>query len=251
MPLLMKFTRFLIFLFLTACAPFTTVAPPPTRQAVRASLPPALRTWGSRLQACAAKDPGTDLFVEEKASSDPAAGQADVAFHLVQPPGPIPASLVQVGAEDIVLLVNAGNPVEKLSQAQLGDLFAGKITRWEALAPAPKGFTGEVQVWTYPASEELRRVFESALFHDGNSQAQPMLAPDPQAMLEAIASSEMAIGYAPMSWLKTLSPDLEKNLKQVQLEPALSQALHAPVLAASAAEPQGAVRALLVCLEQK
>ncbi len=244
-----KFLSGLLLLLATACAPFTTAAPLPTRQPVRVDLPPALRPWGSRLQACGAENPGMDLFVLESAPASQATGQADLTFHLGAPVTKS-AYLAQVGTEDITILVNAANPNDKLSLAQLQQLYLGQALTWATIASAPAGFDQTVQLWTYPAGDELRWAFESAVFRGSQSQAQAMLAPDPQAMLEAVSSAKNAIGYVPGSWMKTVTPELAKGLKQIEVESALAQELRQPVLASSAVEPQGPARALLECLEK-
>ncbi len=238
-------------ILLVSCASFTTQPPLPTRQPVIASLPPALRPWGSRLQDCAAKQKGMDFFLEEASPSSEIAARADLAFQLGAGSIRGTAFATQVGWEDIVVIASVSNPLEKLSTGQLQQLFGGQTTRWEKLSPAPAGLSGEVHLWNYPPGDELRQTFEMAVFQVNSGLAQPMLAPDPQAMIEAVGSDPIAIGYIPKGWLGSAAADQKGGVKAISLEASLVQALHLPVLAISPAEPQGAARALLVCLVGK
>ena len=192
-----------------------------------------------------------DFFLIEAPAGSEAAAQADLAFHLGAPSNPGSTYIAQAGWEDLIVLINASNPLSNLTKEQLYALFSGQVRRWEALSSASIAFMHEVQAWSYPASDELRQAFEDVIFQAGPNQAQAMLAPDPQAMLEAVASDESAIGYVPGSWLKYASTDLTENLKVVSIDSELEEAFHLPVLVGSASEPQGAARALLVCLSAK
>ena len=78
-----------------------------------------------------------------------------------------------------------------------------------------------------------------------------MLAPDPQAMLEAIAGNINAIGYIPGSFLTSGDPTLTSNINIIQVDKPLEDALHQPVIAVTRSEPQGLMRSLLVCLQNR
>jgi hypothetical protein len=104
-----------------------------------------------------------------------------------------------------------------------------------------------VQFWTYPKEDELRAAFEAAILSVGISSTRAMLAPDPGAMLQAIANQSGSIGYAPRSWLKGGS----NSVRVIELDSKLEEKLRLPVLAISSKEPAGAVRTLLLCLQGK
>jgi len=192
-----------------------------------------------------------DFFLVEADPTSEAAVQADLSFHLGTAVNLGKVYATQVGWEDIVVIASASNPLDRLSSDQLLALFSRRVKNWEELSPAPKGLTGEVYLWTYPQGDEIRRAFEIVSLQGGSSSAQPMLAPDPQAMLEAVGADPDAVGYIPRSWMANLGTEPASKLKVITLDSNQSQALHLPVLAVSPLEPQGSGRALLVCLEGK
>ncbi len=102
-----------------------------------------------------------------------------------------------------------------------------------------------------PDGDPTRISFDQAVIAYQSLTSEAMLAPDPQAMLEAIAGDINAIGYLPESILSSADPTLVENIKIVQLDKSLDEALHQHVIAVTRNEPQGRMRDLLVCLQNK
>ena len=230
----------LVSLCLVACGSVLTTWVPATPQAVTLILTPALRPLTSTLYACAASRPGISLYLEERSVSGLKSGGEEIYVRL----GYLPEAgySVQLGWEQLTVIVNAANPISSLSTDELHGLFWGQFRQWEALG----GDGGDVQVWVYSAGEDIRQAFDPVVLGNNPVTTYAMIAPDPQAMLEAISDNPSAIGYLPESWLADNS--LSTLVEVVQLEPAIERSLRQPVLALASTQPSQSVRSLLSCL---
>ena len=99
------------------------------------------------------------------------------------------------------------------------------------------------QIWAYSEGNELRAIFDGAVLGNAALSSYVFLAPDPAAMLEAVAADPMAIGYLPKSWLT-------QNVQTISVASELQDAFEHPVLALTNAKPEGNLRNYLVCLQQ-
>ncbi len=239
--------RFLPFLSLAALllASACSVAPieapvQPTAQAVVVSITPAAAGWGRSIRDCAAAHPEAGLFLIETPAPALDPMKADLLIRLGEP-GQAEWYAAQIGQEEITMIAHPDLAGIHISAANLAGLMSGEITNWNRLQGPDQG----VQVWTYPKGDELRQALDAAVKTKVTADAN--LAPDPQAMLDAVSQNPGAIGYAPASWLKDQP---ETAVQRLDVDPELSAALHLPVLALSAAEPQGLPRALLICMQK-
>ncbi len=220
-----------------------TASPPPTPQAVDAAITPGLRPLEKALHACALAHPEIALFLEETPASSLNIRDGRLGFRLGEPPGSAEFA-APLGSEEITVIVNPDNPAFGLSAQNLSDLFSGQITGWQELGAASL----PVQAWIYPEGDEVRSLFDAAVLHGKGTTPLARLAPDPQAMLEAVSSDAGAIGYLPHAWL--VFDENTHNVKKVRLEEGLTIALRQPVLALSAGQPvPAAAHTLLSCLQ--
>ncbi len=227
-------------LLLAACQP-QAASPIPTLPVVRVQFTPAAQPLTARLHACAAQV-GAGLVVDETPAGALDPSGADFALRLGVPAAS-PGFLAQVGQDEIVVIVPPDNPVQDLSLADLQGIFSGKIKSWDALAGGQGQSGGAIQVWAYPPGDDLRAAFDVAVL--GNAGLTPLAypAPDPAAMLQAVASNPGAIGYV-------LKSELDASVRSLPLSDVDLSAFEQPVLAISQAEPQGVARALLVCMQE-
>lgn len=224
---------------LAACTAPATQPPPPTPQVLTVALTPAVRTWQPSFYACAATLPDLRLWMEETPASRLDL-QNGLALRLGAPVLAAPYFAAQIGEEQIVILVHPDNPITSLSAEALRRLYTGQMVTWDSLEAA---FSQPVQAWSYPDSEELSQIFKAALWGSTPSPIQAFLAPDPAAMLEAVAATPGALGYLPRSWLA------DNALRSISVDKELAEGLRQPVLVLSAAEPQGLAQALVSCLQ--
>jgi hypothetical protein len=219
---------------LAACRELSTAAPLPTPDTVLVQITPALQKLTPRLQACAQQDTTVGLRVKEVPAQALDFRQAAVSLRIDLAPGTQPYA-ADLGSIQIAIIAPPGQAPSHLSRNDLANIYNGRLTQWP-------GSSQPIQLWTYLPGDDLRQAFERLV--PGEQSEQPpsqqlRLAPSPQAMLDAVAASPGALGYVPKDWLDA----------RVQAIP-LDVTLAAPLLALTPAEPQGAARRLIACLQK-
>ena len=141
------------------------------------------------------------------------------------------------------LVVYPGNPLDEISQADLQRLLSGEFATWAELAPGA-GFEAPLEVWRYPEGDDLALALDKIYPAWASST---WLAPDPQAVLESVANNKGGLGFVPQSWLAAVGP----AVKTISLPPETAPALHLPITAHTASEPQGELRVLLACVTDR
>lgn len=235
-----KFLLGLILLCLTGCQPLAA-RPTSTPQIIQVVMTAGTRPWTDRLNQCANQTPGSALIVHEVPASALDLSRAELGLRFGAPGQPAPFS-AEIGQDGFAIIANPGTVNLDRPLAQLRELFLGDDHPWEmeptgeptgTPQPAP-----DVQVWSYPAGDDIRLAFENS-FLEGNSISTGVnLAPDPQAMLEAVSKNAGAIGYLPKSMVT--------DSVSVLNIPDSDQ----PILAIAKSEPQGLARQILVCLQK-
>ncbi|PWH11727.1 MAG: hypothetical protein DDG60_16895 [Anaerolineae bacterium] len=214
----MKHALFAAILFLTACTPMKSEIPqeaaPPPVVSVYAS--PTAEPWLEAVYACAA-----EISVVIRLSVSQSA--ADIRLRLGEPPN-LTTPAYQIGAEDVLVVTHPQNPLADLTMEDVRRLFA-------------EG--GEnVEVWVYASGGEVQELFEREVMHGTRIHALARLALHPEQMLESLERDSRAVGLLPRRWLR--APLREAfALRDV------------PVLAITPGEPQGAVKELIACLQQR
>jgi phosphate transport system substrate-binding protein len=201
-----------------------------------------LRPLEEGLHACASANPEIALFLEEKSASSLELLEDKLSFRLGQP---LPSLSFEapIGAEQIIIILNQGNPITNLSSQDINDLFSGKIMNWQEI----NGINRSVQIWIYPEGDDVGSIFDAVVFHGYIRSAETQIAPDPQAMLEAVAEDVGAIGYLPKAWMATSQN--AQLVKQAKIDDGLMEMLHQPILALSTGRPGPAEETLLACLQ--
>jgi phosphate transport system substrate-binding protein len=233
-----------LVLFLTACGMAYESTPAPTPEAIKIIYPPALQAWADSLASCADKNPQVALYFIQPDSSHAGIQPNDIVLEFGNPVINSDVTyLFQVGWDQVVVVVNQENSVTQLSTDELKSIFSGQ-------ALLSKNASGQfTQVWVLPEDEPTRRIFDQAVMQEQSLTTEAFLAPDPVAMLQAIAQNIETIGYLPESFLTMNTSSTAGKVKIVQLDSALNADLRRPVVAITQSEPQGFLRDLLVCLE--
>lgn len=214
----MKHALFAAILFLTACAPMKAGIPeeaasPPV---VSVYVSPAAEPWLEDVYAC-----GTEISAIIRFSASESA--ADIRLRLGEPPN-LTTPAYQIGTEDVLVVTHP--------QSALGELTADEVRRLFAEG-------GEnVEVWVYASSADIQEIFRREVMQGTQITSRARLALHPEQMLESLKNDNRAVGILPRRWLR--APLREAfALRDV------------PVLALTAAEPQGAVRELIACLQKR
>jgi hypothetical protein len=230
-------------LLLTACGMPQSATPGPTPQAITLLFPAALQPWADKLSSCADSDPLVGLYFMQLPGPKSSLQANEIMLELGDPPPPADALyLSQVGWEQLAVVVNQGNELAQLTSAELRAIFSGQTLKWDA------GTGKVIQVWVLPDGDPIRRIFDQAVLPSKLLAPEARLAPDPNAMLEAISKDIAAIGYLPESIITISEPDQLAKVKIIPLDEKLSAEFHLPVIAATGSEPQGLMRELVACL---
>jgi hypothetical protein len=227
----------ILLVSLSGCLAPPTSTPPPTLQPVEVALTPAVAPVQTALHTCAVAQPETALLLTETTAPFLPVQTADLSIWF----GPPPAGAgftAPLSEEEILVIANPANPISKMGADALRSIFNGEYERWDEL----EGKNQLIQVWVYPEGDEISQVFRQAILADKPFSSLARLAPDPSAMREAVSEDPTAIGFLPQAWL---SPDV----KPIRLDQDIQDSLRQPILALSGAEPQGAVREFLYCLQ--
>lgn len=233
----------MIFIF-AACSVPEVATPAPTQVAIHIVYASALRAWADELTNCADRNPHVALYFTQIPGQ-----KADMFFDEItlqlgeQAINDRGSYLSQVGSDQIVVVVNSSNTIDELTTDQLRSIFSGQITKWE------NGESNLIQVWGLPPADPVNIIFTRVLTQELGITSNAMLAADSQAMLEAVASDQSAIGFVPESIFSTADPSIAAKVKRINLDDQLEKALTQPVIAITKGEPDGLTRELLVCLE--
>ncbi len=163
--------------------------------------------------------------------SDPASAAINV--RLGEPPD-LSSPAYQIGVADIVVVLHPQNGVGALSEDQVQSVFAGQVTRWADLGGADL----PVEVWTYSSGADIQQYFDRTVMHGRPVTSLAHLAATSQALSDAVGSLPGSIGVLP----KRLETG---NTRVALVLPSI------PVLAIVRTDPQGGLRDLLSCVQQK
>lgn len=224
---------------LSACQPvIQTLTPPPPPEIWQVQVTPTLRWLGPIFQQCAAGLPGANLLVSERPASLLDPQKADFAFQWGERQNPAAFTAV-VGQDNLVVVVNHGNPIETVTIEEARGLFDGTINQWETLDNNSKDFSGIVQAYVYATGDDVQTA--AGWISSGPAA---ILAPDPAAVRSTVAAERYSISYIPERWL-------DASVKALVIEGSEPGQLRRPLLAMSAQEPQGTRRIWLMCVQDK
>ncbi|RME86781.1 MAG: hypothetical protein D6770_11090 [Anaerolineae bacterium] len=221
--------------FLVACA---TPTPPPHPQTLTIYATAAAQPWLNEAYHCAAPlSEGTEgASPVLRRVADPA--EAAIVLRLGEPPHLLSPAYA-IGEAHLEIIVHRGNPVAALDTAQVEAIFGGRAEDWAEVG----GEARKVQVWVYAEGTDVQEAFRIATLRGGAVTSLARQAWGPEAMLEAVANDESAIGFLPHRWLSD-------EVRPLSLPDDLRAALTVPVLAITPEEPQETAQALLACLQR-
>jgi hypothetical protein len=203
----------LLVSLLASCVPTTT--PAPETRIINAYATPATQPWLADVFGCAPN--GTVINV----ASDPAF--ADISLRLGEP-DLLTAHPYQIDTEEILVVTPRQSSVQNLAVEGVRELFVGQGDP-------------SVQVWVYAAGEDVQKVFEQAVMQGRSVTTSARLATGLQQMSDTLNNTPNTIGILPRHWKVGDS-------RSVYTIPDV------PVLALTDKEPQGAVQAVIACLQK-
>ncbi|RLA77048.1 MAG: phosphate-binding protein [Epsilonproteobacteria bacterium] len=98
---------------------------------------------------------------------------------------------VLIGKDAIGIWVHSTNSVEKLSSAQLKDIFTGKITNWKTVG----GKDADINVYIVNKNSATRKVFQKVILNGAKYKGKNIrtVKPDPK-ILEKVRNDKNGIG---------------------------------------------------------
>jgi len=206
------FLLLLSSLFFFSCSPATPTVTPPLITVYSTS---AAQTWLPQLYECA----GTSSAISRV--DEPTA--ADIVLRVGEPPF-LNTPAFQIDTEEILIVTHRQSPVQNLTPEGARELFAGRGDP-------------SVQVWVYASGEDVQDVFDQVVMMGRSVNTSARLAVNPQQMSDTLVNESNAVGILPRHWKAG-------NVREV------FSVATVPVLAITAAEPQGVMQELIACLQK-
>ena len=236
---------FILFLFIaliSGCSSPVTEAPLPTLEIIRVGVSPAVKIWQSELQTCAQSLPGVALMLIEKPTFLDIEDRSSIEFFL-QLGGTNPPSTfgTQVGSENIVWITNPNNPIQQITFQQLSNLYQENAVNFPGISDSQ---ASSIEIWLYPQGNALTEYLFSQINISKPILSKAFVAPDPEAMLQAVSENQNALGFVPQSWIK--DDPIRAAVHQISITDPGPPKLQ--ILALAAKEPQSTGRQLLLCL---
>ena len=203
---------FVLSMIFSACTPTT---PPGTPEVISVYSSSAAEPWLSELYKCA----GTTLVISRV--NDPVS--AAVALRVGEPEH-LASPSYQIDTEEILIVTQRQSPVQNLTLEDARALFAGQGDP-------------SVQVWVYPAGEDLQEEFDRRVMAGGGVTPHARLAVNEQQMSDTLVNEPNTVGILPKHW------------KAGDAREVFSVGI-VPVLAITQTEPQGVVKELIACLQK-
>ncbi len=147
----------------------------------------------------------------------------------------------EIGSDELALVANRNNDFTSLRLNGLRLVYTGQIADWDFLG----GKKLPLQAYTYTQNVDLEPVVAALALDPGASYGRMVVrAPGPREMRAAIAADPGGMGFLPRRWL-------DASVREIKIEDLPPGALKRPLLALTPAEPRGAARSFIVCLEEK
>lgn len=222
---------------LAACGPSLTPQPQPSPVVFTIQHTPALNVLRDEMNACMNGLAGAGLVVDEQSAPNLIPGESAAVLRWdVQ--GEQPAFSAVIGQEELVVVAHPENPRDSISLADLQLIYSGGLREWP-------GAGVQVAPYTYPAGDDVQLVFESVIL---NGAVVPdrvtYTAPDPAAVIEAVAADPLAVGFVPRRWMSD-------GVKELVVDGNESERRFRPLVALAESEPAGPARDWLLCLQER
>ena len=243
-PNLFKYIRRLACFFaliLTGCQGITpTVQPILISKIWQIQLTPALKWLEPGLNLCTNRQVSLGLATFERPAAELGNHTADITLRWGAPDH-LTGYAVVLAYDELVLAVNAHNPIQSLSQKDVRAIYSGKVNDWNSFSQSAS-FDQPIQPWSYADGEETQQVFINALVQDYQNSAAVGFAPAPEAMRQVLAANAGAVGSIPQHWL-------DQSIRKVNLTDATASLLRVPILAITSSEPTAQQKLWLECLQ--
>jgi len=159
---------------------------------------------------------------------------------------------IKVALDGLAVVVNPSNPVDKLTTAQLADIFTGKITNWKEVG----GKDTQIVILSREVNSGTHVYFKEHVLRKGNEKgpeefaSSALLLSSSQAIADEVAGNSSAIGYYGMGYIcaKQKPISVAKDEKSPYELPTLENVVNGkypisrPLLLYTNGEPNGLVK---------
>ena len=213
-------------ILLSACS--TAPQPSPTSAPMRVGVTDLTATLLEDLsQANPSAAPGAVLLPLPAARQDLAAGKLDF---ILTTDASATQPAVPLGYLEFVIVVNPANSIRHLSLTDIQGLLTGRMRNWSLAGGAP----GAVSVISRADDADGYRAFCAVALAGGAPSLGALLAPNWEAMREAVSQDANAIGFLPVT-------ELDESVARVDS----GAELRVLIVAALTQEPTGRARQFL------
>lgn len=155
-----------------------------------------------------------------------------------------------VALDGIVVVVHPSNPIEKLTVAQLADIFTNKITNWKDIG----GKDSKIVILSREVNSGTYVYFkEHVLGKDSEYTEEALLLPSSQAVADEVSQNPNAIGYYGIGYItsKQKVVAIAKDKKSLFVTPTIESVrsgnyyISRPLLMYTNGEPTGVVKKFL------
>jgi hypothetical protein len=239
-----RYSMILLSLILAGCGVAPLQATPfPTPEIWSVDLDPALDWLRPDLSECTQNMEGISIVVDSPGGGHP--GSVAKEFNIVwDSPDQIDGYAYILGWDELAIVVNKQNPLESLAVDDLQMIFEGKIKLWSEISGVSTSLSGEIQVWTYPPGDEVQNLFETIFGLENYQNPFAFVAPNPEAMLEAIKEDPLTIGILPARWIAS-------GVNKVLIVDAGEEEIKKPILVIARSQPGQKEKDWLLCLMGK
>jgi hypothetical protein len=239
---------FNLLTILAACALQPT--PVPTPHVAYVATTPAYADWLENQATAYWQDhPGNGVIplIYPLYAALEAIEQEDVELVISASPPPEGWFATPLRLDGIAILVHPDVPVRDLSMPQLSDIFLGRVENWASL----EGEDQLIQPIIPLPGDEIRISFQGEVLNGIRYTPNALLAPNPMAALEMVASKPGSIAILP--WTAVPADQTPLRVEGVQLSASSIKTGRYPLtlqlLAFAPEEPRGATREFLGWLQ--
>lgn len=232
----------LIMGLVNGCAVVPPVAEKPTQpEIIELQITPAVEHWLLRVAACAEGIPDFGIYTQILPRNEVSLDESDLILRLGERLESDPYVAV-MGTEKIVVVAGEDVPVSSLSMESLQALYAGEINRWSDVPETEDGGAAPITLMAYPEGHEIETLFTRAYLNDEPVAAAAQTFSTVDFLQKLLEMYPTAIGYL----LESQVPEGMRTLVITDDQPIPSLQY---LLAITAQEPQGRLKALLTCLQ--
>jgi phosphate transport system substrate-binding protein len=169
---------------------------------------------------------------------------------------------IKVGLDGLMVVVNPGNPIKKLTTQQLADIFTGKVANWKEIG----GKDQKIVILSREVNSGTHVYFKEHVLRKGDPNGKEEFAPDAlllpssQAIADEVAGNPAAIGYYGMAYISQKQKPIAvaKDEKSEYVEPTIDNVLNGkypisrPLFIYTNGEPKGLIKKFVdFCLSKE